>query len=741
MGPASRLAVILALAAGVMAASIPQQLPMRLPLSLPDVTVSRSVGDLCLQASHIYRGEDIYGALQGLTNELDKGLPQDWGKLTQAPTTDGTFAVETIDSLSLDTAIQNWKMDESLLNQVKNDIRTLIEVAAEEAVYVAQHFTYALPRCDAGERPACLTTLLAVVRAKIADDNTLQSAEVAHIYMQSGASTIQQTRPVETCHFCWFRTCCHTRMEDRGLSPEEIQSVRNVLSTFQATWARTQISNGKVPGLSLMNDEDLWPISIIDGLLRQFVQNRHENRDVFKKQESRLLAALQDDMRSHRQNIKKMSVSVNEKGIVPLLENMVADCLNKAGVEEPIADWFKRVRGKNPGQTISLECSVSSQRKETIDPPTDGCRSSTEVTSKTLFSWVVLSPRNTLIDTLIIQSDLDVSHVECEPLPPSEDPGNGHDCVKGTGVAPPEESGGAIVRWSIIHSDGSFNPVHYTKEWLDYPYLVNKAMLDILRYSAATAYLRVPIPPSMHQLQDYESYYIGEGNGQQIPSTGEYDTAMFDPASLAALASAMKQFAEGWTAIAKALGSSVKEDIKIKLCLGFEKYYHQSKAFSASGIDPSNLLEFVGEVINTSQLPDNNDLKSIMLGVKYSDTEFTWTGESMAYTAPDGKNHFLYLTKHANPETNKVDLIYGMVNSQYELAKDMLVVHRTESILGGLFSSEKTTFNYIPHVLSINDTMVLQMYFEMVVFRRMAMTAGLPVPKFPDLSALCDRSP
>jgi hypothetical protein len=429
--------------------------------------------------------------------------------------TDGTFAIETVDSPGLDAAIQNWKLDEGLVNQVKKDIRTLIEVAAEEAVYVAQQFTYALPRCDAGERPACLTTLLAVVRAKVADDNTLQSAEVAHVYMQSRASTIPQTRQYETCHDCWLiATCCNDHTEVRGLTPEEIETVNKVMSTDQALWAWAQIRSARVSGSSFMDDEGLWPISNIDGLLRQFVQNKHENRDVFKKQESRLLAALQDDMRSHRQNIKKMTVSVNEKGAVPLLENMVADCLNKAGVEEPIADWFKRVRERSPDQTVSLECSVSSQRKEVINPPTDGCRTSTEVTSKTLFSWVILSPRNTLIDTLIIQSDLDVSHVECEPLPPPEDPDNDHDCVDGTNVAPPEqpeESGGAIVRWSMMHPDGSFNSIHYTKEWLEYPYFVNKAMLDILRYSAAAAYLRIPIPSSMYQLQYPGSYYRDQG--------------------------------------------------------------------------------------------------------------------------------------------------------------------------------------------------------------------------------------
>ncbi|KAI8349259.1 hypothetical protein B0O80DRAFT_460064, partial [Mortierella sp. GBAus27b] len=471
MGLASRLAVILALAAGVMAASIPPQLPMRLPLSLA-MTTSRSVGDLRHQTPRIYRGKDIYDALHSLTNDMDKGLPQGWEKLTRAPTTDGTFAVETVDSQSLDKAIQNWKLDESLLNQVKKDIRTLIEVAAEEAVYVAQHFTYALPRCDAGERPACLTTLLAVVRAKVADDDTLQSAEVAHMFIHSGASTIAQTRQYRTCHDCWLvLTCCSDHTEVRGLMPEEIQTVNKVLSTNQATWART------------------------NGLLRQFVQNKHENRDVFKKQESRLLAALQDDMRLHHQNITKTSVSVNDQGAVPLLENMVANCFQKA-VGEPIVEWLKRVRGKNPDQTISLECSVSSQRKEVIDPPMNGCRSTIEVTSMTLFSWVILSPQSTLIDALTIQSALNVSHTECEPLPPSDDRDNADDCVEGIDFASPEREvfEGAIVRWSIMQPDGSFNPVHYKRNWREYSGYVNKAMLDILRYSAAAAYLGITIP-------------------------------------------------------------------------------------------------------------------------------------------------------------------------------------------------------------------------------------------------------
>ncbi|KAG0241023.1 hypothetical protein BGX31_001527 [Mortierella sp. GBA43] len=481
--------------------------------------------------------------------------------------------------------------------------------------------------------------------------------------------------------------------------PEEIQTVNKVLSTNQATWART------------------------NGLLRQFVQNKHENRDVFKKQESRLLAALQDDMRLHHQNITKTSVSVNDQGAVPLLENMVANCFQKA-VGEPIVEWLKRVRGKNPDQTISLECSVSSQRKEVIDPPMNGCRSTIEVTSMTLFSWVILSPQSTLIDALTIQSALNVSHTECEPLPPSDDRDNADDCVEGIDFASPEREvfEGAIVRWSIMQPDGSFNPVHYKRNWREYSGYVNKAMLDILRYSAAAAYLGITIPSLDH-----------------LSAMPEYGTTKLDPESLAAFGSIIKKFAEGWSSAAIPLKPSIHQNFGLKVCLGFEQYDDTSKAAAISGIHPSNLMKAVEHVIQAAQLPDDKDIKSIMMGVKYSDNEFTWTSESITYMGPDGKNRFLYLTKHANPKTNKIDLIYGMVNSEFSLAPDILVVHEKWSMLWGTFGGGRTYYRKVPHVVTLEDAKILEMYFEMIVLHKMAMVTGLPVPQHPDLTVFCDK--
>ncbi|KAF8936862.1 hypothetical protein BGZ58_003588 [Dissophora ornata] len=501
---------------------------------------------------------------------------------------------------------------------------------------------------------------------------------------------------------------------------EEMDQIQQVLSTNQAIWAHNNLpAVGSQLVLAQVQEHintsgvvGILPLSKIDAILRKFLENRSENKEVYKDHDEGLLTALQEDTRSHRQNIRNMKVTIAEQDVVYLIENMLSDCFKKAGIEESVADWFNRIYPENRGKTISLECEVSSQTKETIVPPVAGCKSSTSITSRAMYSWVLLSPRENndkMLECLLINSNIVVDHRECIRQP-------NYDSIVG-------ESTGAVVRWGIGHQDGSFDPMFYLVQWNDYPMSINKALLDILRFATAASYLKVSPFEALNLLH--------------IESTGTDMPVQTMSPGLIAIGEAMKLFAEGWAAIAGAFRTSIREDIRIRVCLGFNRYEHNAKAFSSSGIERENLIEFVEHIISTAQLPNNDDLKTIMLGVKYSDDSFTWTGESMSYTAPDGKNHFLYVTKNADPVTDKINLIFGMVNSGYTLAPDMMIVRRTKSILGGIFESEETEFRSIPHELTLNDTVILEMYFEMVVFRQMAMVSNLPVPEYPDLSSLC----
>ncbi|KAI8601848.1 hypothetical protein EDD21DRAFT_404128 [Dissophora ornata] len=714
----SPLAVLM-LAISTVVVSLPQQLPMRAPSSSVNLQ-----GNTRVSASPIlqFHNDNLQEILLDLANSLDRGFPEGWESLVQTPDTTGTSSIEITSPSDLERITEPWGIDPSIRAEVLGDIRELIEFSLGEGYYVAQHFSYALPgsNCHAGERPVCLSTLFLVTRPQAIEDGHVRMAELAHVYVQAGAETYQQKDYYRCCHRCWFRRCCHTCDGPRGLTPVEMDQIQQVLSTNQAIWAHNNLpAVGSQLVLAQVQEHintsgvvGILPLSKIDAILRKFLENRSENKEVYKDHDEGLLTALQEDTRSHRQNIRNMKVTIAEQDVVYLIENMLSDCFKKAGIEESVADWFNRIYPENRGKTISLECEVSSQTKETIVPPVAGCKSSTSITSRAMYSWVLLSPRENndkMLECLLINSNIVVDHRECIRQP-------NYDSIVG-------ESTGAVVRWGIGHQDGSFDPMFYLVQWNDYPMSINKALLDILRFATAASYLKVSPFEALNLLH--------------IESTGTDMPVQTMSPGLIAIGEAMKLFAEGWAAIAGAFRTSIREDIRIRVCLGFNRYEHNAKAFSSSGIERENLIEFVEHIISTAQLPNNDDLKTIMLGVKYSDDSFTWTGESMSYTAPDGKNHFLYVTKNADPVTDKINLIFGMVNSGYTLAPDMMIVRRTKSILGGIFESEETEFRSIPHELTLNDTVILEMYFEMVVFRQMAMVSNLPVPEYPDLSSLC----
>ncbi|KAF9114038.1 hypothetical protein BGX30_006745 [Mortierella sp. GBA39] len=129
-----------------------------------------------------------------------------------------------------------------------------------------------------------------------------------------------------------------------------------------------------------------------------------------------------------------------------------------------------------------------------------------------------------------------------------------------------------------------------------------------------------------------------------------------------------------------------------------------------------------------------------MSGVKYS-TNFTWTAESMTFTNPAGEQSYFFFAKYGGDEgSERSDVVYSSVKSQFVLAQDMLILHRQSSSFWGLFNSEETYIEYVPHTMTLNDTLVLEMYWEMIAFRQIMTSLGEEPPKTPDMSGLCNRS-
>ncbi|KAF9189633.1 hypothetical protein BGZ50_000662 [Haplosporangium sp. Z 11] len=695
-----------------------------------------------LSPLNVVEGETTQQLLVQLVSDLNHNRPEGWERLTKEPSTNGGGDIQVIDPADLGAVMDAWGLDGDMRSSAYENINLLLQVAVREGRYFAQGFSLNGENCADVPRPVCLATLIVTVRAQYDKNTKIWTAEIGHVYLRSGAESIQQTTPYECCHRCWFRRCCHTCQAPRQLSLEEILIIKEVMSTQQSEWAREnipvirgQIFSSVVTQITRANQAtQIEPTSAalssfsLDKVLRLFLSNAVENEDVFKSHDEDVLDALRNATQTQHQTVRKIEMSVRERDVPDVLESLLAGCFQRGGIEESVQDWWKRVHKDHRDSPVSVECEFANQHKVPVDPPVFGCSTSANVTTMSSYFMVVLAPRGSLIDCLFIGNNLDATFSECEPL----DDDLSESCMGRSRVMVPDdndESEGTMIRWATLEPNGSFRHVHYLAQWPLYSWHTNKAMLDFMRFFTVSAYLGVPIPR------------VGSWSVHQNPTNAGIDALSVqavDPSVLAIMES-IKLFAQTWESVTKAIGTSISEDIRVKVCLGFQSVKYTARSLVGLGIQAKNLPRLIEETMSLAQLPAREYLKTIMLGIKYS-TNITWVTESMTYSAPSGEHYFLFLAKYGNAKMRTADVAYTMLKSEFLLAPDMLIVHRKESYLGGIFGREKTLIEYIPHTLTLNDTLILQKFWEMIAFHNLAIAAGVPPQPYPDLSGLCDRT-
>ncbi|KAF9181849.1 hypothetical protein BGZ50_005261 [Haplosporangium sp. Z 11] len=528
----------------------------------------------------------------------------------------------------------------------------------------------------------------------------------------------------------------------RELSLEEILVIKKVMSTHQSGWAREnipvirrQIFSSVVTQLTRVNQTtQIEPTSVVlssfslEKVLRLFLGNTVENEDVFKSHDEGVLDAFRNATQTQHQTVRKLKMSVRERDVPDVLESLLAGCFQRGGIEESVQDWWKRIHKDHRDSPVSVDCEFANQHKVPVDSPVSGCSTSANVTTTSSYFMVVLAPRGLLIDCLFIGNNLDATFSECEPL--GDDPSES--CMGRSRVVTRDdndESEGTMIRWATLEPNGLFRHVHYLAQWPLYPWYINKVILDYMRFLTVSAYLGIPIPRA-------ESWSVHQH--PKCDSAGAPRVKVVIP-SILAIMEPIKLFAQTWESVAKAIGTSISEDIRVKVCLGFESVKYTARSLVGLGISAKNLPHLIEETMSLAQLPDRDDLKAIMVGIKYS-TNITWVTESMTYSASSGEHYFLSLAKYGDAKKKTADVAYSMLKSEFSLAPDMLIVHRKESHLGGLFKKERTLIEYIPHTLTLNDTLILQMFWEMLAFHNLAIAAGVPPQPYPDLSGLCDRT-
>ncbi|KAG0196942.1 hypothetical protein BGX28_009537 [Mortierella sp. GBA30] len=698
--------------------------------SLPHQLVLQTQKDVKTFASDVISGDDADNLLRTLVYRLDRGIPEGWERLMRTPDARGSSGFNIIVTKDLDRTVDKWELDPRIREQVYQDVRILIELHAQEAIFVSQEFRYNVPACTQGELPVCMTTVVVVVRRLLASaDDDSDIVELRHIYVKTVANAIQQFQTVygEDCHSCWFHRCCHPTATQipRSISSDESNAIQAVLSTKSMWWANENMPTGTI--VSVLSQ--CLPLSV---QLRQFVDSNTENEDVFKEYDDVLLDTLQGSIQSTQQRTRSLSLSIKEQNL-PMVGNLISNCLKKADIEQSLQEMWEQAQQDSPGMPFSLECQNVKQHRIVEDPPSVGCNKSAVVSINTQYSWVLLSPQPNSIECVFIGSDVTADHLECETVPEIPDdpipmPSPNSNCHQVMDLELPGE--GSLARLSVPNEDGSFSSVRYLAQWSAYTQQLNKAMMDIVRYAGAHAFLRIPVPHPKEPLNslvnnlapfEFNSTALGE--------------------SMLAIGNGMSAIGEGWNKLSNAIGPHYSENVRRVVCLGFKHYEHTVKALAAHAIPQYRFEDVVDSLIKVARVKneDVEELREVMIILELSD-DVTWKGQTVSYTSDDGLHRFFHFYKYLNQTTNTVDIAFGSLAADFTIAPDTMIIEKKKVGWFGLKHEETTEYRDVPHTLTYNDTVLLNTYFEVVAYRHMAGVLNLPVPEYPSTGGICTIS-
>jgi hypothetical protein len=214
-----------------------------------------------MSSSVIIHAENIRSIIHDTVQSLDQRLPEGWKNLMLDPQTRSTSGIEVIDPQDVEKAMRHWGIDPILADNVLSDILRLIQQSNENNHYVAHLFTHHMENCSAGALSHCISTLLVIARPHEVDDEMDQlSTELIHVYIESGAETLEQKDYHECCGGCWFRQCCSICSKPRELTPGELYAVRRVLFSYQSLWVREHMSRivkmWELDAMSILSDAD-----------------------------------------------------------------------------------------------------------------------------------------------------------------------------------------------------------------------------------------------------------------------------------------------------------------------------------------------------------------------------------------------------------------------------------------------------------------------------------------------------
>lgn len=263
-----------------------------------------------------------------------------------------------------------------------------------------------------------------------------------------------------------------------------------------------------------------------------------------------------------------------------------------------------------------------------------------------------------------------------------------------------------------------------------WPLNTTHVVMDMLRYMASSVLVQ-QAPPALlikpapdNPLADFHFRRVNSRADVEANLKAAYgiEAGLDDKSNFLGLA--VKGFVAGWNAFVDVFKTKITVTTKSIVRLGFDYYHQQSSIFHAAAVAKDKIPGFFDIIIPMYDLPADPQTRLITLEVDFV-PNVTWDKDDYLYGMQNGTDKAFLLFKSGDLATNLADFYFVDISANFDLTPDLLVIRTQTSILGGLFGSDKTEIQEVPHELTLDETDLLQQFFRIIAIGKLADTLGV----------------
>lgn len=601
-------------------------------------------------------------------------------------TTNGSIGTAVVRNSSIAAIVQNWSIPEQFRDQAIKGVSLLV-LAATEGTYLAQGFVFDVTTT------VSLTTLIVAARKISPSTDADPSVAVLYVTINSNALVKQLYSQVSYRH-CWIcpkclwvrKCCCENRIRDveRGHSPEELNIVKQKMMADQFIWFNehnTSFSESRVHfKRSLSNENNDYRMDLT-AAIEKYMSRPAVKTEILRSYNDSILNVLQSNMTSIQSTselLKMTKVASNN------LNAVLTALANDFG--------FEKI-DLNAQQLASPRFSYENLFTSSIGSGTNQLA--------IRYIWIILQKDNNAAYTIHFTYSNITSQILIKTL------------LSNATSTQENEKQIKILRTSILGDNGQFLQEEFSSYITPWQRKTTIIALNILRFIGASKM----IPQTRYRMLSlFNPELISPGNASNRPQSRSIT------AKIMALSKAVSAVTSTFKDIVQTFKSSSSVTISRITRFGFTYFNQKSTVLKALDIPASRADEFIRALALDYNLPSKG---SFMLGLTYSD-DFTWDSIQYLYSpSMNGSYRSLTLFKNGDSVKNTASFFIVDIDVNWDLAPDLLIITKTKSILGGLWSSTKQSIQEVPHILTLDEAMKLQQFFMVIAMGNLANTFGM----------------